>query len=145
MIINADNDYGDDHYDNDDDGVYYGTIDDGITISAIACERFLAINWPFRYKVWVTPAKVRLVLLICIGYPTILLAPLLATRNTWQATLPCVVILVFPPWFMDLIVGNATSCIVIMMITYIQIIKILMRLQRQVGVSFLLIYVVYEF
>ena len=102
-----------------------------LPFSAIACERYLAIFMPFRYKRWATPAKVRLVLLLCLLYPIVLLVPPMATRNTWQATLPCLVIAIYPPWLMDIIVGNVFICIVIMMITYIQIIKMSMHLHTQ--------------
>ena len=104
------------------------------TLSAIACERYLAIFMPFRYKRWATTARVRMVLLLCILCPIVLLAPLMATFNTWQATVPCVAIAVYPPWLMDLFVGNVVFCILVMMTTYIQIIKISMRIHKQVRV-----------
>ena len=87
------------------------------------------------FTVWVTPTNVRLLLLLCIVCPSILLVPLMATGNTWQAALPCLVIAIYPPWLLDLIFNNAIVCIAIMMITYIQIINISMRLHKQVRAS----------
>ena len=107
---------------------YSGTV----FTSAIAFERYLGVFWPLRYKQWLTTARIRLIFFLCLAYPFTFVAALSAKVFIYEAYLPCSYFIVFPTWVVAIISGQIFFNILIMIVIYLLIIKITIRLQKQV-------------
>ena len=94
------------------------------SFQAIACERYVSIVWPLRYRDWVTSKRVRLAFIVALVYPLVILLPPMILSNTWRPGWPCFLFVIYPRWVVILITIHVFICIGLTAVIYLVIMRV---------------------